>query len=371
MGTRVSILGAGNGGCATAAHLGLRGVACTLFDLPAFEGVLSPIREAGALRVSGVLGEATVPLPLVTTDVRAAVDGADVLVLAVPAFAQEPFARAIAPFLADGQVLVLTPGATGGALAFAAALRAAGAAAGVVVAETLSLPYACRKAAPDHVHVAGVKRNLPVAAFPASETGHAMAALGTVFPDMLVPAAHVLETSLNNPNAMAHPVPVLLNAGWIETTGGDFRFYADGISPSVARAVDALDADRLAVVAALGLPRVEAVEWDRRLYGLTGATTYELNQLSWVHRDIRAPDALRTRYLTEDVPFGLVPIASIGRELGVRTPVIDLFVDLACTLLGEDLRAGARTAASLGLGGLGAREMLEFVRTGERAATGP
>ena len=203
-----------------------------------------------------------------------------------------------------------------------------------------------------------------MAAFPATETPRVMAALDPVFPDMLVPAAHVLETSLNNPNAMAHPVPVLLNAGWIEATGGDFRFYTDGISPSVGRAMEALDADRLAVVAALGLPQVEAIEWDRRLYGLTGATVYDLNQQSWVHRDIRAPDAIRTRYLLEDVPFGLVPIASIGQELGVPTPVIDLFVDLACTLLGEDLRAGARTAASLGLGGLDAAGMLELVRKG-------
>jgi opine dehydrogenase len=364
MGTRVSIMGAGNGGLATAAHLALRRVTATLFDLPQFEGVLAPIRQAGAVRLSGVLGEASVPLSRVTTDVREAVEDAAVIVVAVPAFAQEPFALAMAPYLSNGQVVVLTPGATGGALAVAATLRKAGVPGGVIVAETLSLPYACRKVAPDHVHVAGVKRNLPLAAFPARDTPRAVEALDDVFPDMLTPAAHVLETSLNNPNAMAHPVPVMLNAGWIETTGGDFRFYADGISPSVARALEALDADRLAVVAALGLPGVEAIEWDRRLYGLTGDTVYELNQLSWVHRDIRAPDAIRTRYLLEDVPYGLVPMASIGRELGVATPVIDLFVDLACTILGEDLRAGARTAASLGLGGLDAAAMLEFVRNG-------
>ena len=364
MGVRVSILGAGNGGCATAAHLALRGVASTLFDLPAFGAALAPIRDAGVIRLTGVLGDTGVRAPHTTTDVAEAVAGADVLVVAVPAFAQEPFAREIAPHTAPGQVVVLTPGATGGALAFAAALRAAGAPDGVIVAETLSLPYACRKAAPDQVHIAGVKHDLPVAAFPARETGRAMAALEAVFPDMLTPAAHVLETGLNNPNAMAHPVPLLLNAGWVETTGGDFRFYADGISPSVARVMEAIDADRMAVVAALGLPVVEAIEWDRRLYGLTGATVYELNQLSWVHRDIRAPAEIRTRYLTEDVPYGLVPIASIGRELGVPTPAIDLVVDLACLVLGEDLRVGARTAETLGLAGRDARGMVDHVATG-------
>lgn len=364
MPARVSILGAGNGGCAMAADLARRGIPCTLFDLPRFDAVLAPIREAGVLRLTGALGDHTVPAPVITTDIEEAVEGVDVLVVAVPAFAQEIFAEACAPFLRADQIAVLAPGSTGGALAFAEALHREGAPDGVVVAETLSLPYACRKVEPNHVHVGGVKRNLPIAAFPATDTGRVLASLEPVLPGMLVAAAHVLETSLNNPNAMAHPVPVLLNAGWIETTGGAFRFYTDGVSPSVGRAMDALDRDRLALTAALGLETVPAIEWDRRFYGLVGDTAYEVNRDSLVHRDIRAPDSLRTRYLTEDVPYGLVPLASIARQLGVGTPVIDLFIDLASMLLGEDLHAGGRTAASLGLAGMDAGQMLEYVSTG-------
>ena len=220
MQARVSILGAGNGGCAMAASLASRGIPCTLFDLPRFDAVLAPIRESGVLRLTGALGDHTVPAPAITTDVRVALESADVLVVAVPAFAQEVFAEACAPFLRADQVAVLAPGSTGGALAFAQVLHRAGSPDGVVVAETLSLPYACRKIDPNHVHVGGVKRNLPVAAFPATGTGRVLAALESVLPGMFVAAANVLETSLNNPNAMAHPVPALLNAGWIETTGG-------------------------------------------------------------------------------------------------------------------------------------------------------
>ena len=364
MPTRVSVLGAGNGGCAIAADLVRRGIPCTLFDLPSFDAVLAPIRGAGVLRLSGVLGDVTVAAPRVTTEIREATDDADVLLIAVPAFAQVTFAEVCAPFLNEGQLVVLTPGSTGGALAAAEALRRAGASEGVTVAETLSLPFACRKIDPTHVHVSGLKHDLPIAAFPANRTGRVMEILGPIFPASLAPAANVLETSLNNLNAVAHPVPALLNAGWIETTGGEFRFYTDGVSPSVARAMDAVDADRLAVVAALGLPTVSATEWDRRLYGLAGETTYELNRDSWVHRDIRAPKVLRSRYLTEDVPFGLVPIASIARELGIATPTIDLVVDLACLLLEEDLRATGRTAASLGLAGRTADQMIKFVEVG-------
>ncbi len=364
MQARVAVLGAGNGGCAIAADLVRRRIACTLFDLPRFAAVLAPIRAAGVLRLTGVLGDVTVPAPPVTTDIGEAAREADVFLVAVPAFAQVAFAEALAPFLRSGHVIVLTPGSTGGALAVAEVLRREGRLGGVTVAETLSLPFACRKVDPVHVHVSGVKHDLPIAAFPATASRQTAERLDDVFPEGLAVAANVLETSLNNLNAMAHPLPALLNAGWIETTGGDFRFYNDGVSPAVARAMDAADRDRLAVVRALGLLAVPATEWDRRLYGLAGDTTYELHRDSWVHREIRAPNELRSRYLTKDVPYGLVPIASIARELGIRTPTIDLVIDLASLLLDEDLRAAGRTAASLGLAGLDARRMTEYVETG-------
>jgi opine dehydrogenase len=187
-----------------------------------------------------------------------------------------------------------------------------------------------------------------------------------VFPRGLLPAANVLETSLNNLNAVAHPVPVMLNVGWIEFSRGGFGFYSEGVTPTVGRIQEALDEERLAVVEALGLPRVSANEWDRRLYGLEGATTYEINQRSEVHRGIRAPASVDTRYLTEDVPFGLVPIASLAAELGVPTPIISLFIDLAALLVGERSRTGARTAASMGLAGMSAAEMTAFAETGAR-----
>jgi opine dehydrogenase len=360
----VTVLGGGNGGCATAADLMRRGIPCTLFDLPEFAAVLEPIRAAGEMHLTGALGTATVPAPRVTTDIGEAARDADVLVLAVPAFAVRTFAAAAAPFLRAGQVVVLTPGSTGGALAFADVLDRQGGSRGVIVAETLSLPYACRKTSPTEVHVAGMKRQLPVAAYPAAGTATAVEVLGHVFPGLLVAATHVLETSLNNPNAMAHPVPAVLNAGWIETTGGDFRFYTDGVSPSVGRVMDALDRDRLGILTALGLDPVPAIEWDRRFYGLAGANSFEVNRDSEVHSGIRAPAMLASRYLLEDVPYGLVPLASIARELGVATPVIDLVIDLASTLLGQDLREQGWTAASLGLAGLDARGMVERVTSG-------
>ena len=240
MPARVSVLGAGNGGCAIAADLVRRGIACTLFDLPRFEAVVAPIREAGVLRLTGVLGDVTVRAPPVTTDIREAVEDADVLLVAVPAFAQVTFAEACAPFLREGQVVVLTPGSTGRCARRRGGPPPGGAPRGrhgggdalapVRLPEGRSgpRPRERREARPPG-------RGLPGDRERTCGRGPAQG----VFPAGLAVAANVLETSLNNLNAMAHPLPALLNAGWIETTGGDFRFYNDGVSPSVARAMDA------------------------------------------------------------------------------------------------------------------------------------
>ena len=240
MPARVTVLGAGNGGCAIAADLVRRGIACTLFDLPAFEAVLAPIREAGVLRLTGALGDVTVAAPPVTTDMRDAVDDADVVLVAVPAFAQVAFAEACAPFLRDGP----GGGPDSGQHRRCARLRG-GAAPGraprwrhrggdalaplrVPKGRPGSCPRERREARPPGRGIPGARERAR-----RSRAREASSRRG------LALAANVLETSLNNPNAMAHPVPALLNAGWIETTGGDFRFYTDGVSPSVARAMDA------------------------------------------------------------------------------------------------------------------------------------
>ena len=336
----------------------------TLSDLPQFAESVEPIATRGGLRVTGVLGDHDVRVDA-TTDLGEAIAGASVIFVIAPAFGHAAFAREIGHRIRGDQIVILTPGATGGALEWAQTAATSGGRSGQPVAESVSLPYACRKVDQTHVHISGAKRSLPIAAFPGRETAALVQRLGPVFPQGVVAATSVLETSLNNLNSVAHPVPTLLNVGWIEHSKGGFGFYSDGVTPSVARAMDAVDEERLAVLEALGLERVSLSEWDRRLYGLAGATTYEINHDSAVHKEISGPPSLDTRYLSEDVPFGLVPIASIATELGLRTPAIDLFIDLAALLLGERIRTTARTAASMGLAGLSASQMTSFCQTAD------
>ena len=360
----ITILGAGNGGCAFATDLTLRGFEVTLFDLPQFESTLQPIRARGGIQLFGEAGEGFAKLSRVTTDIVAALDDSDLILVVVPAFAHATFATECAPHLRPGQTIVINPGSTGGALEWAQIMRQAGAADGVILAETLSLPYACRKRDPTRVDVLGVKTNLPIAALPARNTHALLQILEGVYPAGVATATNVLETSLNNLNAIAHPMAALLNVGWIEATQGDFSFYGEAVTPSVARAMEEVDRERLAVLAALGLEPVSLLEWDRRLYGLKGKTLYEMLHVSPVHVPTKGPASLNGRYITEDIPFGLVPMAGIARVLGLPTPATDLFINLASLLNQTDYWSEGRTAEMLGLAGMSVKQMRKFVTEG-------
>jgi opine dehydrogenase len=64
---------------------------------------------------------------------------------------------------------------------------------------------------------------------------------------------------------------------------------------------------------------------------------------------LRAPGQVETRWLTEDIPFGLATWALLGDQLGVETPVIDALVTLASATLGKDFRSETRGLQALGL----------------------
>ena len=235
-----AVLGAGNGGQVISAYLKLCGKHVTLYDR--FPQVLAPIRARGGIQLEGVSKTGFAKLDQICEDVAQAVDGAEIIFVVLPAFAHAYVAQELAGCLVDGQTVVVCPGATGGALEFRAIWDRAGCRSKVRLCETNSLFYAAR--AQDAVAtISGVKDELSLAALPAQDTQAIIDDLSDVYPQ-LIPAANVLETSLNNMNTVVHPLPVLLNAGSIER-GEKFRHYFDGITPAVGEVVEQMDRERV------------------------------------------------------------------------------------------------------------------------------
>jgi opine dehydrogenase len=359
---QIAIIGAGHGGKTMAADLAVRGFSIRLYNR-SYEHV-SEIAIRGGIEVTFEDGQQEFgPIPVVTNQIERALDGAHLVMVVVPASAHRDVALACAPYLQDEQIVVLNPGRTGGALAFRHTLAEAGCTADVILAEAETFLFACRSTGPAQAQMFRRKNTVPLAALPATRTPDVLDMVQEVYPQFIA-APNVLHTSLNNMGAVFHPALMLLNAGWIETTGGDFEFYVDGVTPSTARMLERLDRERVTVATALDIRAQSAIDWLARAYSAHGEDLNEAMHDNPGYKGIRAPRTLRHRYIFEDVPFSLVPIAELGKRFGVDVWGMEAMIQLACVLHGTDYRHRGRTLERMGLVGLSLPEITRLVETG-------
>jgi len=362
--TRFTVIGAGHGGKAMAAHLALKGFPTALYNRT--DDHIAAIRIRGGIDLDSYEG---VPrgfgrLALVTSNMAEALERAQIVMVVIPSTGHAEVARLAAPHLRDDHVVLLNPGRTGGALEFVHVLRESGCTAAATVAEAETLLYASRSEGPAQARIFRIKEAVPIAALPATRTARALEALAPAFPQF-IDGMSVLHTSLNNMGAIFHPALTLLNAGRIESTGGEFQFYVEGATRSVACVLETLDRERVTVAAALGIRAQTGLEWLRKAYDATGADLCEAIQNQPGYRGIKAPSTLNHRYITEDVPMSLVPIAALGQRYGVSVGGIDSIIRLACVIHRTDYWRRGRSLKDLGIEGLSVHEVMRFVMEGD------
>jgi len=355
-----TVIGAGNGGKAMAAHLALKGFPVTLYNRTL--GNIAAIKELGGIELESYEGgpRGFGQLALVTSDMGQALERANIIMVVVPATAHADVARAAAPYLRDGQIILLNPGRTGGVLELAHVLQQRGCAADVTVAEAETLIYASRSEGPTQVRIFRIKDAVPLAALPATRTPRVLQALSPAYP-RFIDGTSILHTSLNNMGAIFHPALTMLNAGRIESTGGEFQFYIDGVTPSVAHVLEVLDRERVTVAAALGIRARTGMEWLKMAYDATGATLHEAIHNQPGYRGIKAPPTLNHRYITEDVPMSLVPIAALGQRFGVRVRGMDSIIRMACIVHRTDYWRRGRTPDRMGIDRFSIDELMRYV----------
>lgn len=359
--TRYAVIGAGNGGKAMAAHLALMGFDVTLYNRTPEN--IAAIQARGGITLesqdpSGPSGFGA--LKCVTSDMKEAVEGRDVIMVVTPAYAHYDIASSAAPYLQEGQIVVLNPGRTLGAIEFHRVLDSAGCAKGVIVAEAQSFVYASRSDGPAQARIFRIKDAVPLAALPATDTVNVLEKLSPAYPQF-IDGGHVLQTSLDNIGAIFHPTISILNAGWIESTHGEFQFYLDGVTPTVARLMEVMDRERVTVASAVGVRAVTAREWLKLAYNAEGENLYEAIHNQPGYRGIKAPSTLTHRYITEDVPMSLVPIASLGNRYGVSVRGMESIIRLACIAHRTDYWRRGRTVERLGIEHLSVSEFTRYV----------
>ena len=357
------VIGAGHGGLAMAGHLSLQGFQVRLFNRTPDR--LRPVQVRGGVDVTGeVMGFAK--LAMATDKPEEAFAGADVIMIAVPATGHATIAEICAPHLKPGQIVVLNPGRTFGAIEFYQTLRRHDCVADVTIAETQTFIYASRVSGPGQVKIFRIKNSIPLATLVAHRIPDTLRTISQAYPQF-VPGDNIFKTSFDNIGAVFHPAIVILNAGWIDDQD-DFEFYHQGASPSVASVLEKLDAERVAVAAALGIHAMTAREWLYFAYDAAGKTLREAMLANPGYHVILAPHQTDMRYITEDVPCSLVPMSSIGKQLGVPTPVMDSLISLAAAMHGRNYWEEGRTVEKMGIDKLSLKE-LRLLAIGELPET--
>ncbi|MFC7400633.1 NAD/NADP octopine/nopaline dehydrogenase family protein [Chelatococcus sp. GCM10030263] len=354
---RIAIIGAGGIGRGYAVLLAREGHA------PVF---WSPTGAAEAdfaggkpLTATGILpGELSVPVAASSAE---AIDGAEVVIIAVTANGFRRVMEAIAPQLAAGQTVIVSAHCSFAALYLAKLLAERGLELPIVAWSTTAVT--ARKSGPTGVHISGVRSQVDIAAVPKRLETEGLAACRALFGDRFALRDDVLAIMLSNLNPPAHMANMLGNLTRAEK-GEDWPNYGS-ITPAVGRIVEAMDRERLALAAAFGLTVRTVQDHYALSFGVEPGPVSDMAQAVYRKRpELLGPKSLDTRFITEDVPFGLLPLERLGAIAGVPMPLHQAGIELFSAISARGFRAENDLLPLLDLDGLSAVEVHRLAREG-------
>jgi opine dehydrogenase len=360
---QIAVLGGGNGSFAAAGDFALAGCAVRLWRRD--KAAVAAQQAAGnTIVVKDFQGRHTAKLAAVTSDIGAAVRGAELILCPAPATAQIDIARLLAPHLTDDQVVFLPPG-TFGSVLFAKAAQEAGNRTNAAFAETGTLPWLTRKHAPFEAAITARAKRLPTGVFPLSRKNYALMVLRRAFPNVIEDCGDALSAALMNAGPIIHPPLILMNAGPLQHFDR-WDIHKEGTQPAIRRVTDALDDERIALRETLGygaphfpLAHHYAKEGEEWMYG-RGSHDRLTDSGDWCERIVLTEH----RYMLEDTRIGLSFLLSVAALAGVALPLARAFLSIGSAICGVDFMQTGRTLAGLGLGGLDRPALQKLLREG-------
>ena len=345
-------MGAGHAGAAAAADLTLAGHEVTLYELPQFKESIEPILQCGGIMLSGIGRTGFAKINKVTTDIAEAVRGVPIIMVAMVGWAYRTIAELCAPYLEDGQTIVLSAGSLA-SLEFNRVLREKRPDLRVTLAETLNAPYGSRRGAPGKAEVTiftHTPSGIALAALPAKHTELVMKQMGEFYSGLYVAGENVVEVGLAN-IATLLPGPCLLMTGRIELPRSSDFFYSK-FTPSIWKVVEATIRERNAILKVLGLRELYPFEKVKELFAEPGV------------QKLAGPSHMHHRFITESCPMGLVALASLGDLVGVPMPVCKSIITLISEIIGIDYFKEGRNLERLGISGLSIDQLKKLLNEG-------
>ncbi|OQY31508.1 MAG: hypothetical protein B6241_13720 [Spirochaetaceae bacterium 4572_59] len=311
---KITIIGAGNGGVTAAYHFSKQGLRVCLYDHPDFSQQIDAINENRGIQAlegqndTDFILSGKSEIEEASTSIEKALAFSNILVMIVPAFAQEIMFKSMLPFLTEKHLLLSMPGNYAGLVLDRVKRENGYEHLDITYADAMTIPWACRLFEPGVIGIMGIKKFIYVGVFPAHRAENVINTLNEFFPIPVKLLKNVIEAGLENINFGGHPLVTTLNMGLLENFKGQFNYYSDCVSPATDRV-----------------------------------------------------SAKKSRYITEDVPNILVPCYEFATMLGIKVPIIESCIHIASAFNDTNYFLEGRTLASMGLSALSKNEILKYI----------
>jgi len=364
---RIAVCGAGAAGTAIAADLALKGHDIRLYELPDFQRGIEGIQQKGgieltpdSLSTSGKTGFAR--LAVSTTDAAEAVQGADVIMITVPALHHAAFFDAVLPFLEPGQFVLFNTGYWG-TLRFANRLKQEGLFEDVTLCETNIMPYLSKRMDDVRTKIFNSKRVMTLAAFPGDRTDEALEVLGSAYSEYKA-VPNVLWTNISSGgNWCVHVQLTLPIMGYVFDRFRGCKFYTEA-TEQFSRLSAVFDDERAPLAERLSCSPIETgIQWAKNAYGYEGKDLADAFRKS-PHSDRYSPLGGLDRVLDEDLGYSFVPMVRLANQLGHSMPLTRGMIEVTGAMLNKDYWGMGLTMDDLGIGGMDAEVLTRFAQTG-------
>lgn len=204
---------------------------------------------------------------------------------------------------------------------------------GLYIGEVSSMPFIANSNKIGHVEILGIKEHIDISLYPGSLNKKSFMEGIRLFFNNVSIRKSILETTLMSTNPYIHVPIVLFNIVRIEN-GHDFKFYGEGTSDKCIEYIENIDSERQLIGSLLGLELPSILDsinsfWEIKYENLIDA-------LKNNYPTSKAPKFLEHRYIEEDIPYGLVPVAKLGRKLGVDTPYLEKLISVMSLYTNKD-----------------------------------
>lgn len=343
---KIAILGAGNGGSAVAADLSIKGHDVTLIKTTNSmhnENFKYLEENDGKIRLFENGETTTTRINIVTKDLSK-LSEAEVVIVYIQTTYHEELIKRMVPHIRDNQIILFNPGYLSTTYMLKHCKNE-----NITIVEAESSFIDCRISKPGEIRVGFRNVRNPLGVYPAKNKSMAQEKLDQIgIP--FVYLSSVVEAALHNPNLIVHTVGAIMSIPRIEKTEGNYTMYHEVFTPSVWNILEKLDSEKMDVLEKLGFPRLSYVEACK--YRNTLDETQDAKEVFFWYAAMptRAigPVIVNSRYITEDVPQGLVMLEALGEQLDIETPICSALIEMASAALERDMRKNGRTPERLG-----------------------